>query len=213
MSFRHGNFAGSHPNGGVLLLAGDDHAAKSSTTAHQCEHAFMDTMIPVLNPAGVQEFLDLGLYGWALSRYSGCWVGFKTITETVDATASVYVDPNRIQIVTPDDFEMPPGGLNIRWPDPVLAAEERHHRFKLYAALAFARANKLDRVVRDSPKRRFGIITAGKAYLDTMQALEDLGIDEKMARRPGSGGLQGGACPGRWSRAASAPSPKGWTRS
>ncbi|WP_119166209.1 indolepyruvate ferredoxin oxidoreductase family protein [Algihabitans albus] len=183
--FRHGNFAGSHAKGGVLLLAGDDHAAKSSTTAHQCEYTFMDAMIPVLNPAGVQEFLDLGLYGWAMSRYSGCWIGFKTITETVDATASVYVDPNRIDIALPEDFELPAGGLNIRWPDPVLEAEERHHRHKLYAALAFARANKLDRTVLDSPKRRFGIVTAGKAYLDTMQALEDLGIDAALAAELG----------------------------
>ncbi|MEE8507022.1 MAG: indolepyruvate ferredoxin oxidoreductase family protein, partial [Kiloniellales bacterium] len=178
---RHVNLAGSSKHGGVLALAGDDHTAKSSTTAHQCEYAFMDAMIPVLNPAGVQEFLDLGLYGWAMSRYSGCWVGFKTIAETVDSSASVQVDPNRAPIVIPEDFEMPPGGLNIRWPDTPLEQEERLHRHKIYAALAFARANKLDRVVVDSPKRRFGIVTAGKSYLDVRQALDDLGIDEAMA--------------------------------
>ncbi len=178
---RHVNLAGTSKHGGVLALAGDDHTAKSSTTAHQCEHAFMDAMIPVLNPAGVQEFLDLGLYGWAMSRYSGCWVGFKTIAESVDSSASVHVDPNRTPIVIPEDFEMPPGGLNIRWPDAPLEQEERLHRHKIYAALAFARANKLDRVVVDSPKRRFGIVTAGKSYLDVRQALDDLGIDEDMA--------------------------------
>lgn len=180
--FRHGNLAGSSKHGGVLLLAGDDHAAKSSTTAHQCEHAFMDAMIPVLNPAGVQEFLDLGLYGWAMSRYSGCWVGFKTIGETVDSSASVYVDPHRINIQLPTDFEMPPEGFNIRWPDAVLEQEERLQAHKIYAALAFARANKLDKTVIDSPqKRRLGIVTAGKSYLDVRQALDDLGIDEAMA--------------------------------
>ena len=183
--FKHGNSAGSARNGGVLLLAGDDHAAKSSTLAHQCEYTFMDAMIPVLNPAGVQEFLDLGLYGWAMSRYSGCWVGFKTIGETVDSSASVYVDPHRIQIAMPDDFEMPPGGLNIRWPDVVLDQEDRLHRHKVYAALAFARANKLDKTVIDSPKRRFGIVTAGKSYLDVRQALDDLGIDEELAAEIG----------------------------
>ena len=179
--FRHGNMAGSAKHGGTLLLAGDDHTAKSSTCAHQCEYTFMDAMIPVLNPAGVQEFLDLGIYGWAMSRYSGCWVGFKTIAETVDSSASVYVDPHRIEIVTPEDFEMPEGGLNIRWPDHPLDQELRLHRHKLYAALAFARANKIDKTVMDSPKRRFGIVTAGKSYLDVRQALDDLGIDEKMA--------------------------------
>ena len=183
--FKHGNAAGSSPHGGVLLLAGDDHTAKSSTLAHQCEYTFMDAMIPVLNPAGVQEFLDLGLYGWAMSRYSGCWVGFKTIAETVDTSASVYVDPHRVQIVQPADFEMPQGGLNIRWPDQPLEQEERLHRFKAYAALAFARANRLDKVVLDSPKRRFGIVTTGKSYLDVMQALEDLGIDQELAAEIG----------------------------
>ncbi|RMD65350.1 MAG: indolepyruvate ferredoxin oxidoreductase family protein, partial [Alphaproteobacteria bacterium] len=183
--FKHGNAAGSSRYGGVLLLAGDDHTAKSSTLAHQCEYSFVDAMIPVLNPAGVQEFLDLGLYGWAMSRYSGCWVGFKTIAETVDSSASVYIDPERIRIVTPQDFEMPPGGLNIRWPDTPLEQEERLHKYKLYAALAFARANRLDRVVIDSPKRRLGIITAGKSYLDVRQALDDLGIDDAMAAEIG----------------------------
>ena len=179
--FKHGNSAGTAPHGGVLLLVGDDHTAKSSTLAHQCEYTCMDAMIPVLNPAGVQEFLDLGLYGWAMSRYSGCWVAFKTIAETVDSSASVYVDPGRIQIATPKDFEMPPGGLGIRWPDTPLEQEARLHNYKVYAALAFARANRLDRIVIDPPKRRFGIVTAGKAYLDVRQALDDLGIDDAMA--------------------------------
>ena len=184
-ALRHGNLAGSAPNGGVLLLAGDDHTARSSTTAHQCEHAFMDAMIPVLNPAGVQEFLDLGLYGWAMSRYSGCWVGFKTIAETAESSASVYVDPARIEIARPEGFEMPPDGLSIRWPDTPLAQEGRLHRYKIHAAVAFARANPLNRVVIDAPKRRFGIVTAGKSYLDVRQALDDLGIDEAMAAEIG----------------------------
>ncbi len=183
--FRHGNLAGTARHGGVLLLAGDDHMAKSSTTTHQCEYAFMDAMIPVLNPAGVQEFLDLGIFGWALSRYSGCWVGFKTVAETVESAASVHVDPARMQLKLPEDFEMPPGGLNIRWPDDRLEQEARLHRHKLYAALAFARANNLNRRVIDSPKRRLGIVTAGKAYLDLRQALDDLGIDEDLAAEIG----------------------------
>jgi indolepyruvate ferredoxin oxidoreductase len=179
--FKHGNLAGSSPHGGVLLLAGDDHTCKSSTTAHQSEFAFVDAMIPVLNPAGVQEFLDLGLYGWAMSRYSGCWVAFKTVAETVDSSASVHVDPHRINIATPSDFEMPEGGLNIRWPDEFLVQEERLHRYKLAAALAFARANRLDRTIIDGPKRRFGIVTTGKSYLDVRQALDDLGISDAQA--------------------------------
>ena len=183
--FKHANFAGSGKHGGVLVLAGDDHGAKSSTMPHQSEHAFVHHMIPVLNPAGVQDFLDLGIYGWAMSRYSGCWIAFKTISETVESSASVYVDPHRVEIVEPEDFEMPPGGLNIRWPDPWMTQEERLMRHKLYAALAFARANQLDKVVIDSPRRRFGIVAAGKSYLDVRQALDDLGIDERLAAEIG----------------------------
>ncbi|MGO1120134.1 indolepyruvate ferredoxin oxidoreductase family protein [Rhodovibrionaceae bacterium A322] len=182
--FRHANFAGTAKNGGVLVMAGDDHAAKSSTAAHQCEYAFMDAMIPTLAPAGVQDFLDLGLYGWAMSRFSGCWVGFKAVGETVDSSASCYVDPLRIDIKLPEEFQMPEGGLNIRWGGAldVLRQEEYHHRYKMYAALAFARANRLNKAVIDGPKRRIGIISAGKAYLDLRQALDDLGITEELAK-------------------------------
>ena len=182
---RHGNLAGSSEHGGVLLLSGDDHTCKSSTTTHQTEYAYMDAMIPVLNPSGVQEFLDMGMYGWAMSRYSGCWVSFKVIAETADSSASVYVDPHRVDIRIPTDYDMPAEGLNIRYPDDALAQEERLHKHKLYAALAFARANNLNRAVIDGPNRRFGIVTAGKSYLDVMQALEDLGIDEAYARKIG----------------------------
>jgi indolepyruvate ferredoxin oxidoreductase len=184
--FKHANMAGTAKHGGVIALAGDDHMAKSSTVAHQTEYAFMDAMIPVLNPSGVQEFLDLGIYGWAMSRFSGCWIAFKTLAETVETSASVHVDPHRVQIQTPTDFQMPEGGLNIRWPDDRMEQEERLMRHKLYAALAFARANRLDRrVIDNKEKRRLGIITTGKSYLDVRQALDDLGIDEEMAAEIG----------------------------
>jgi indolepyruvate ferredoxin oxidoreductase len=182
--FKHGNHAGSSQHGGVLLLAGDDHSCKSSTLPNQSEHAFMGAGIPVLHPAGVQEILDYGLIGWAMSRYSGCWIGMKTIAETVDSSGSVLIDPHALPVV-PTDFELPRDGLNIRWPDKPLEQELRLHKYKLYAALAFARANRLDRVVIDSPSPRFGIVTTGKSYLDVRQALEDLGIDDDLARQIG----------------------------
>ncbi len=181
----HGNLAGTSRHGGVLVMLGDDHASKSSTLPHQSDHHMMAAMLPVLNPAGVQEVLDYGLLGWAMSRYSGCWVSMKCIADTMDAAASVYVDPQRQGIVIPNDFEMPEGGLHIRWPDDWNVQEYRLHRFKAYAALAFARANKLDKIVLDSPKPRFGIITTGKAYHDTREALEYLGIDDKLAAEIG----------------------------
>jgi indolepyruvate ferredoxin oxidoreductase len=183
--FRHGNFAGTAPHGGVLVLAGDDPACKSSTIPSQSEYALMDAQIPILNPANVQEVLDLGTLGWAMSRYSGCWIGMKTITENMDASASVDIDPDRVSVILPNDFEAPPEGLHIRWPDAPLTQEFRHDRHKIYAALAFARANRLNRTVIDGPDPRLGIVSTGKTFLDVMQALDDLGIDEAHAAEIG----------------------------
>ncbi len=177
--FKHANNAGTAPHGGVLVLAGDDHGAKSSTVAYQSEHDFISAGIPVLYPANVQEYLDYGLHGWAMSRFAGVWVGMKCVTEVVESSASVELDPERPQIVLPTDFDMPEGGLNIRWPDSPLDQEARLLEHKLYAALAYVRANKLNQVVIDSPQPRLGLMAAGKAYLDTRQALLDLGLDDK----------------------------------
>ena len=177
--FKHGNAAGTSKHGGVLALAADDHACRSSTLPHGSEDEFVSAMMPVLNPAGVQDILDMGLVGWAMSRYTGRWVGFKTIAETVESSASVEVNPFARQILLPEDFELPAGGLNIRWPDPPLDQEMRLHRYAVAAAQAFARANGLDRVVLDSPRARLGIVTTGKSYLDVLQALEYLGLDER----------------------------------
>ncbi|VEB40016.1 indolepyruvate ferredoxin oxidoreductase [Chromobacterium violaceum] len=178
---KHGNAAGTSKHGGVLLVCGDDHAAKSSTFPHQSDHILAASMIPVLSPSGVQEVLDLGLHGWAMSRYSGCWVSIKAITDTIESSAIVDITPERLEFKIPQDFPLPDDGLNIRWPDTPLAQEKRvlHHR--LYAALAYARENKLNRITLDSPKPRLGIITCGKSYLDVMQALDDLGISEAQA--------------------------------
>ncbi|OKH89477.1 indolepyruvate ferredoxin oxidoreductase family protein [Thalassospira sp. TSL5-1] len=178
--FKHANYAGTSRNGGVLVLAGDDHSCKSSTLPHQTEYAFIDAQIPVLNPSGVQDIIDFGLHGWAMSRYSGCWVAMKTIAETVESSAAVDVAPDRVSPVMPD-FSMPEGGVHIRWPDTPKEQEHRLMKYKLYAALAYARANKLNRIVIDSPTPRLGIITTGKAYLDVMQAFDDLGISEQDA--------------------------------
>ncbi|WP_134675494.1 indolepyruvate ferredoxin oxidoreductase family protein [Ectopseudomonas khazarica] len=183
--FKHGNSAGVSKHGGVLLLAGDDHGCKSSTIAHQSEHAFIAASIPVLNPANVQEVLDYGIIGWELSRYSGCWVALKTIAENVDSSAVVDVDPLRVQVKIPEDFQLPEDGVHIRWPDPPLAQEKRLNVYKIYAARAFALANNLNQVKLDSPNPRLGIITTGKSYLDVRQALDDLGLDEALCAKVG----------------------------
>ncbi|HZX29078.1 MAG TPA: indolepyruvate ferredoxin oxidoreductase family protein [Telluria sp.] len=179
--FKHANSAGTSPHGGVIVLAGDDHAAKSSSIAHQSDHVLNACGIPVLYPSSVQEYLDYGLHAWAMSRYTGLWVAMKCVTDIIESGAVVDFDPERVQTVIPTDFELPPGGLNIRWPDAVLDQEVRMNSFKWYAALAYVRANKLNRIIWDSPKPKIGIITAGKSYLDTRQALADLGIDEQAA--------------------------------
>ncbi len=184
-AFKHANVNGTSRHGGVLALAGDDHHAKSSTVAHQSEFAFIDAMMPVVNPASVQDILDLGLHAFAMSRYSGCWIGFKIVTELADSTSTVAVDPARIPIVVPIDFDLPPGGLNLRFPDDFQEQERRLHQFKVPAALAYWRANGMDRVTVGGRGARLGIVTTGKAYLDVRQALDELGIDEAQAQRLG----------------------------
>ncbi|WP_249674756.1 indolepyruvate ferredoxin oxidoreductase family protein [Pseudomonas abieticivorans] len=181
---RHANAAGTSAFGGVLAIAGDDHGARSSSLPHQTEHIFKAVMMPVLAPSGVQEYLDYGMHGWAMSRYSGCWVALKAVADTVESAAVVDIDIHRVQPVIPD-ITLPQGGLNIRWPDPPLDQEQRLLEHKLYAALAYARANRLDRIVMDSPKARIGIVTSGKSYLDVCQALKILGIDDTLAQQIG----------------------------
>jgi indolepyruvate ferredoxin oxidoreductase len=180
--FRHANLAGSAANGGVLVLMGDDHTCESSTTCHQSEFALVDAQMPILSPAGVTELLDFGLQGWALSRYSGCWVGIKCMKDTVETSGSVDVDDQRLQITLPAAHTLPADGLNIRQPDTPHAQEFRLVNYKLDAVRAFARANRLDRVAfGDRTGARIGIVTAGKSWLDVRQALADLGIDEARA--------------------------------
>jgi len=183
--FKHGNRAGTSPNGGVLVIFGDDHPAKSSTVAFQSEPALAANGIPVLYPANVQEFLDFGIHGWAMSRYSGCWVGFKTINETVEGTASIDVAQERLNIVLPEDVVMPVGGVHIRASFDPVAQEALLYDYKLPLAQAYARINGLDRVSIAAPERQLGIVTAGKTYLDVRQALASLGIDDERARSLG----------------------------
>ncbi|MFN9747225.1 MAG: indolepyruvate ferredoxin oxidoreductase family protein [Betaproteobacteria bacterium] len=183
--FKHANMAGTSRHGGVIAIAGDDHVAKSSTAAHQSDHIFKACGLPVFFPSGVQDILDMGVHAFAMSRFSGLWSGMKTIQEVVESSASVAVDPARVNIVLPEDFAMPPGGLHIRWPDAPLEQEARLMDYKWYAALAYVRANRLNHDVIRTPQDRFGIIASGKAYNDTRQALADLGLDDDTCRALG----------------------------
>ena len=177
--FRHANLSGTSKHGGVVALMGDDHTAESSTTAHQSEFHFVDVMIPILNPAGVQEIIDYAQFAWAMSRFTGAWSALKCMHETVESTGVVDGSLERVQIVSPTDFAMPPGGLNIRLADTFLGQEARLHDFKRDAMLAFVRANKLNKIITSGGRNpKIGIVTTGKAYLDVRQAFDELGIDE-----------------------------------
>ena len=179
--FKHANHAGSAPHGGVLLVAGDDHGAKSSTLPHQSDHEFISAVIPLLYPATVQEYLDFGVHGFAMSRHSGCYVAMKAVTDVIETTTAVEVDVDRVRPILPDDGTLPAGGVNLRWPHTPPEQEELMHRTKIYLAVNYARANRLNRVVVDAPEAHLGIMAAGKAYLDVRQALADLGIDDARA--------------------------------
>ncbi|MBU2982453.1 indolepyruvate ferredoxin oxidoreductase family protein [Lentibacter algarum] len=182
--FRHANMAGSSKHGGVVVAMGDDHTGESSTVLHQSEWALIDAYMPIVSPAGVQEIIDYGVYAWALSRFAGVWVGLKTMKDTIEATAVVDGDPNRMQLVEPD-FEMPEGGLNIRLVDTPHAQEARMIDYKRFAAEAFSHANKMDKRVWGKPGAKIGFVAAGKNWLDLEHSLALLGIDEAEAERLG----------------------------
>jgi len=181
---RHANMAGSSQYGGVLMAMGDDHTGESSTTLHQSDWAMVDAYMPVLSPAGVQEILDFGLYGYALSRFAGVWVGLKLMKDTVEVTSVAEGSPHRLEFANPD-FEMPEGGLNIRLVDDRIPQEERMVDYKRFAAEAFARANKIDKRVWGNSSARIGFVAAGKNYLDLLHSMSLLGIDEAEASRLG----------------------------
>ena len=183
--FKHANMAGTSKHGGVIAIAADDHVSKSSTAPHQSDHIFKACGLPVFFPSDVQGILDMGLHAIAMSRFSGVWSGMKTIQEVVESSSSVLVDPDRVKIVLPEDFVMPPGGLHVRWPDAPLEQEARLMDYKWYAALAYVRANKLNHNVIASANDRFGVIASGKAFNDTRQALADLGLDDATCRTIG----------------------------
>ncbi|RED16341.1 indolepyruvate ferredoxin oxidoreductase family protein [Parasphingopyxis lamellibrachiae] len=175
-ALKHGSYSGASPHGGVLVLAGDDHGAKSSTIAHQSDHAFIHFGMPFFNPSSVQDYIDFGLHGFAMSRHSGCWVGMKCVTDTIESSASVDIDPNRIEIALPED-ENTDGKRSARWMVPALVAEKRQYQERIPAVLAYVRANNLNRTILSSSRKNLAIITTGKSFLDVMQALDDLGLD------------------------------------
>src|SRR4051812_9642587 len=182
-ALKHGNAYGSSPHGGVLVVAGDDHGCVSSSMPHQSDVAFMAWFMPTLSPSNVAEYLAFGEYGYALSRFSGMWVGFKAISETVESCASVDLKPRRV--FTAPDFAPPPDGLHYRWPDLPGPQIEARLQFKKDAVLAFAAANPIDRHIYEIPHASYGIVTTGKAHLDLMEALRLLGLDESECRRLG----------------------------
>lgn len=183
--FKHANLAGTAKHGGVLAIVGDDHTCKSSTLAHQSEHALIAAMIPILNPSGVAEFVELGLHGWAMSRWSGCWVAMKSISETIETTTSFDIDPQAIETRVPQDVDGPASDFSLRWPDAPLEQEKRLVDHRIQAVLAYVRENQLNTEPWEVPQASLGIVSTGKSWLDTLEALALLGIDENVSRRIG----------------------------
>ena len=182
-ALKHGNAYGSAPRGGVLVVAGDDHGCVSSSMPHQSDVAFMAWFMPCLSPASVAEYAAFGEWGIALSRFAGVWTGFKAISETVESGASVTLGADR-QFHIPD-IDMPPGGLHVRLADLPSTGIETRIGHKLRAVQAFAEANPIDQRIYALDDAVFGIVTAGKAHLDTLEALRLLGIDEACCRERG----------------------------
>ena len=188
--FKHMNHAGTARHGGVLLVAGDDHGAYSSTLPHQSDHQFAAAMIPLLYPCNVHEYLSLGLHGWAMSRFSGCAVGFKALADTVESSTTVSADLFGVETLLPDYPNLPAGGLNASLSNATLGRQARAQEalmqdFKIYAALAYARLNKLNHIVWNPRPARLGVVASGKSYVDVLEALDELGIDEQEAQRIG----------------------------
>jgi len=181
---KHANMAGTSRHGGVIMAMGDDHTGESSTVLHQSDWAMIDAYMPVVSPAGVQEILDYGHYAYELSRFSGLWVGLKTMKDTVEATAVVDGNPQRMSFVRPE-FKMPEGGLNIRLQDLPVLQEARMIDYKRFAAEAFSHANKMDKRVWGTPGARIGFVAAGKNWLDLVHALGLLGLDAAECERLG----------------------------
>ena len=186
---RHGNMAGTSPKGGVLCVAGDDHGAKSSTVTNFSDPIFMAVGIPVLYPSNTQELLDYGLHGIAMSRYSGCWVGMKVVTDVVEGGGSVHVAADSPQIVLPEVPSRPQDpfgvGYHIRGFDMALPQEDRLYHHKHQAVMAYARANVLNRITLNPPGARIGVVSAGKAWQDLLQAMANLGLTEERAQALG----------------------------
>ena len=183
-ALKHGNYAGTSEYGGVLVLAGDDHSAKSSTTAHQSDHAFIHFGMPILNPATVQDYIDFGLMGFAMSRYSGCWIGIKCVTDTVESAASVDISLDRFNPIIPDGHLGEEDSVHLQWGYIPIASEARLYQLKLPAAQAFAKVNSIDKVIFQG-KKKLAIVTSGKAYLDVRQALDVLGLDDDKCKEIG----------------------------
>jgi indolepyruvate ferredoxin oxidoreductase len=188
--FKHMSHGGTSPHGGVLLVAGDDHGAYSSTLPNQSDHIFSAAMIPMLYPQSVEEYIELGLHGFAMSRFAGLPVGFKALADTVESSGPIDADAMGVRTLMPRDFEFPAGGGHARLSSDTLGVQARKQEalmqdYKIYAAIAYARENRLNHVTFDSPHAKLGIVASGKSYRDVLEALEELGIDAEAASRIG----------------------------